>query len=132
MHTSCYGFDPATKFPQPKPVKGDMKNAEMNKYGRNKPPVLAFIKCFLHSGKSDFRGWEKHEVLKSNRELETVYKFRVQLQDVWGRAAANHDTLVVALKDWCARAEETGIKALQEFAIGLRRYSLGPVGSVQS
>jgi stearoyl-CoA desaturase (delta-9 desaturase) len=66
---------------------------------------------------------ELDEVLKSNRELETVYKFRVQLQEVWGRAAANHETLVVALKDWCASAEATGIKALQDFARSLRNYA---------
>lgn len=66
---------------------------------------------------------ELDEVLKSNRELETVYKFRMQLQEVWGRAAANHETLVVALKDWCASAEATGIKALQDFARSLRNYA---------
>jgi stearoyl-CoA desaturase (delta-9 desaturase) len=64
-----------------------------------------------------------NEVLSTSRELEIVYKFRVQLQDVWGRAAANHETLVVALKEWCAQAEATGIKALQDFARSLRYYT---------
>ncbi len=69
---------------------------------------------------------ELDEVLNSSQELETVYKFRMQLQEVWNRAAASHETLVQALKDWCAQAEETGIKALQDYARSLRNYSPMP------
>lgn len=64
------------------------------------------------------------EVLSSNQQLKTIYQFRVQLQQVWDRAASNHDALVQALKDWCAQAEQTGIKALQDFAQTLKGYSL--------
>jgi len=66
---------------------------------------------------------ELEEVLKSNSELQTVYNFRIQLQQVWDRAAASHETLVQALKEWCASAEETGIKSLQDYARSLRNYS---------
>lgn len=66
---------------------------------------------------------ELDQVLSDHRELEVVYQFRMQLQEVWGRAAANHDTLVQALKEWCAQAEETGIKVLQDFARSLRNYT---------
>jgi stearoyl-CoA desaturase (delta-9 desaturase) len=64
------------------------------------------------------------EVLKTDEQLETIYKFRVQLQQVWDRAASNHDALVLALKEWCAQAEATGIKALQDFAHSLKGYSM--------
>jgi len=30
---------------------------------------------------------------------------------------------VTQLQDWCHRAEESGIKALQDFALRLRRYA---------
>jgi stearoyl-CoA desaturase (Delta-9 desaturase) len=29
----------------------------------------------------------------------------------------------VKLQDWCHRAEQSGIKALQDFALRLRRYA---------
>ncbi len=72
---------------------------------------------------------ELDQVLSTNRELETVYKFRMQLQDVWGRAAANHETLVLALKEWCTQAEATGIKVLQDFAKSLRNYTPMPTAA---
>ncbi|NOY66545.1 MAG: acyl-CoA desaturase [Gammaproteobacteria bacterium] len=67
---------------------------------------------------------ELKEVLGSNQELETIYEFRMQLQEVWDRAASSHETLVQALKDWCAQAEETGIKVLQDYAKSLRNYRM--------
>jgi len=63
-----------------------------------------------------------NEVLGDDQTLKTVYNFRFQLQQVWERAAASHDNLIQALKDWCHQAEETGIKVLQDFARSLRNY----------
>jgi stearoyl-CoA desaturase (delta-9 desaturase) len=67
---------------------------------------------------------ELETVLNRNSQLKTVYSFRLRLQEVWGRAATSHDTLVQALKEWCAQAEATGIKSLQDFSRMLRGYSL--------
>ncbi len=64
-----------------------------------------------------------NQVLGDSHMLKTIYNFRIQLQQVWDRAATNHDNLVQALKDWCVRAEETGIKVLQDFALSLRGYT---------
>ena len=63
-----------------------------------------------------------NEVLGDDQTLKTVYNFRFQLQQVWERAAASHENLVQALKEWCHQAEETGIKVLQDFARSLRNY----------
>jgi len=63
-------------------------------------------------------------VLQKSRELETVYTFRLRLQEIWGRASASHEALMAALRDWCAQAEATGIKALEDFARSLRGFSL--------
>lgn len=64
--------------------------------------------------------------LDTHAQLQTVYKFRIQLQQVWDRAAASHEHLVQALKEWCTQAEATGIKVLEDFAKNLRSYSLQP------
>jgi len=74
----------------------------------------------------DSKKSELQEVLASNKELKTVYDFRVRLQDVWSRAAASHETLVQALKEWCEQAEATGIKVLEDFSKSLRNYSPTP------
>lgn len=67
---------------------------------------------------------ELSKVLSQNQQLQTIYNFRLQLQQVWGRAAASHEALVHGLKEWCAQAESTGIQVLEDFARSLRRYSL--------
>lgn len=63
-------------------------------------------------------------ILKSRNVLNTVYQFRLQLQDFWHRNTENHAELLENLHNWCKRAEATGITVLQEFARRLSRYSL--------
>ena len=36
--------------------------------------------------------------------------------------AASKEQLVKQLEDWCRRAEQSGVGALREFALTLRRY----------
>ncbi len=67
-----------------------------------------------------------HDVLESAPALRTVCEYRAQLQAIWSRTTASHDKLLVALQEWCTRAEASGIQALQDFARGLRSYSLQP------
>ena len=61
--------------------------------------------------------------LDISQTLRTVYEFRLGLQNIWSRTTANHEKLLAALQEWCARAEASGIQALQEFARLLRGYS---------
>ncbi|NLY57268.1 MAG: acyl-CoA desaturase, partial [Gammaproteobacteria bacterium] len=48
------------------------------------------------------------------------------LQQIWGRTSSNGHEMVQALKDWCAQAEATRIRVLEDFAAHLRTYSLQP------
>jgi stearoyl-CoA desaturase (delta-9 desaturase) len=67
-----------------------------------------------------------HHALDSSQTLRTVYEFRLALQSVWSRTTASHEKLLASLQEWCARAEASGIQALQEFARVLRGYSMRP------
>ncbi|KFI21231.1 DesA family fatty acid desaturase, partial [Nitrosococcus oceani] len=67
---------------------------------------------------------ELSAMLKDNQRLETVYRFRQQLQALWSQAWSSQEALLYALQEWCRQAEESGIKALQDFALSLRGYSL--------
>jgi stearoyl-CoA desaturase (Delta-9 desaturase) len=64
------------------------------------------------------------KALADSKELQAVYNYRQQLLEIWERTYANQEKLLQALIDWCHRAEQSGIKALQEFAAMLRGYSL--------
>ena len=65
-------------------------------------------------------------MIERNDKLNTIYQFKQQLQELWKRSAANQEVLLQALQDWCRRAQATGIKALEEFAQSLTRYTLRP------
>lgn len=67
------------------------------------------------------------DLLASNNVLNTVYEYRCRLQELWDGRALSHEKLIAALQEWCAQAEATGIKALQEFAARIRSYSLQPM-----
>ena len=66
------------------------------------------------------------ELLSDNAALETVHEFREKLRDLWSGAHVSNDKLLAQLKEWCAAAEASGIKVLEEFAARLRSYQLAP------
>ena len=61
-------------------------------------------------------------LLANNQALRTVHEFRLQLVAVWEQANVSNEALVRQLREWCARAEASGIEALQEFSARLRGY----------
>nr|MBS0019778.1 transposase [Gammaproteobacteria bacterium] len=63
-------------------------------------------------------------VLSRNNSLRTVYQYKRQLQAIWQERTASHERLLQSLQEWCKEAEATGIRALQDFARSLPRYSL--------
>ncbi len=66
-------------------------------------------------------------LLARNARLQTVYQFRERLRELWsGAANMSNDKLLAQLRDWCAEAEASGIKALQDFARKLRGYTIAP------
>jgi stearoyl-CoA desaturase (delta-9 desaturase) len=66
-------------------------------------------------------------LLESNQALRTVHEYRQQLMQLWEQTAVSNELLVKQLREWCARAEASGIEALQEFSARLRGYLPAPV-----
>ncbi len=63
-------------------------------------------------------------LLKDNTRLQTVVAMRDELTALWARSTASHDQLLQQLQDWIARAEQSGIRQLEEFSLRLRRYAV--------
>ncbi|MCG8377022.1 MAG: fatty acid desaturase, partial [Chlorobiales bacterium] len=63
-----------------------------------------------------------YQLLDDNAALKTVHEFREQLVALWEQANVSNEGLVTQLKEWCTRAEASGIKALQDFSASLRGY----------
>jgi stearoyl-CoA desaturase (delta-9 desaturase) len=63
------------------------------------------------------------ELFQHSKALETMHQMRVELSAIWERSHSTRDQLLQQLQDWCARAEASGIKSLQEFSMRLRSYA---------
>jgi len=62
-------------------------------------------------------------VLKSDPLLQTVYSMRGDLSKLWARSTASTDELVEQLRDWCRRAEASGIDPLRQFSRDIIRLT---------
>ncbi|RJG14546.1 DesA family fatty acid desaturase [Massilia cavernae] len=63
------------------------------------------------------------QVFEHSKALETMHHMRVELGAIWERSHFTRDQLLHQLQDWCARAEASKIKALQDFSLRLRSYA---------
>lgn len=63
------------------------------------------------------------ELFQHSEALATMHRMRVELGAIWERSHFSSEQLLHALQDWCARAEASGIGALQEFSMRLRSYA---------
>ena len=64
--------------------------------------------------------------LQSCAHLWTVYFFRETLIKLYENRSSDNHSLTPLLKEWCSSAEETGIRALEDFVAILRRYTCDP------
>ncbi len=69
------------------------------------------------------------KLLDGNQALRTVHEYRVRLQSLWNGANVSNERLLAQLREWCASAEASGIRSLQEFAKVIRSYSIQPAPS---
>ena len=63
------------------------------------------------------------DALKHSKALATVLAMRDELVSLWERSNASKEQLLQEFKDWCHRAETSGIVPLAEFSQRLRRYA---------
>ncbi|POR48147.1 stearoyl-CoA desaturase (delta-9 desaturase) [Paraburkholderia eburnea] len=63
------------------------------------------------------------QIFANSQKMRTFIELRNELAQIWDRSSASREQLLAQLQDWCHRAEQSGIKALQEFASRLRRYA---------
>ena len=63
------------------------------------------------------------ELLERYEVLRRVIEYRDSLQQLWNGTSANQARAVAQLREWCRRAEASGIRALREFALALPAYA---------
>jgi stearoyl-CoA desaturase (Delta-9 desaturase) len=61
--------------------------------------------------------------LAASPALHTTWTMRGELTRLWERSTLNTEQLVSQLKDWCDRAEKSGVPPLVDFSHRLRSYA---------
>ena len=100
---------------------------ELRRVDISKRPLLRSAKSLMVREESmmTLEAMERlHRILEHSHALATVYRYKQRLQAIWQERSLSHEGLLRALEDWCRGAEETGIRALQDFARTLPAYSL--------
>jgi stearoyl-CoA desaturase (Delta-9 desaturase) len=93
---------------------------------REKYQLMRGARSWFHKEEAGLDEPQKRQlpqIFANSQKLRTYIELRTELSAMWERSNASREQLLVQLQDWCHRAEESGIKALQEFASRLRRYA---------
>lgn len=55
--------------------------------------------------------------------LTKMIEMKTSLSNIWLQTSATKEQLLLALKEWCSQAEQSGIKQLEDLSIYLRKYA---------
>ena len=84
---------------------------------------MKLAKRWLHRDEDKIPSDVKAQVaqaVKHSPRLAKLVAMREELRLLWTRTNVSAEQLVIDLQAWCRKAEESGIAALQEFALKLR------------
>ena len=90
------------------------------------PSFLKSAKTLIQREPASLQSTQQQQLLelfKHSKALQTMHEMRGELTAIWERSHASSDQLLLQLRDWCARAEASGIRSLEEFSLRLRSYA---------
>ena len=67
---------------------------------------------------------ELEELCKRSVLIQRLVEMRRELRAIWERTNISREQIVLALQDWCDRAEASGNHWLEELSKRIRRYEL--------
>lgn len=109
----------------------ELKSACSHEFARLNVPTVRLdwpkVKSRLQNERPPLPASERKrmdEALGGSRTLSTVCSMNDELKALWQRSSATREQLLHQLEGWCQRAEASGIAALRDFSLRLRRYQL--------
>jgi stearoyl-CoA desaturase (delta-9 desaturase) len=87
--------------------------------------LISSAQRWLHLDSTDLTDHHRKtlgEIFAVSDPLKKLIEMRAELTGTWERTNLSRDQLLVELQDWCARAESSGVAALQDVALRMRRY----------
>lgn len=101
-------------------------NFEKKKNSEQPHKLFRSAKKLLAREESLLRNWQKEKInsiIDASHVLKTIYQLKKELQAIWQTSKSLEDRMQ-ALKDWCLKAEQSGIKVLEDFSSVLKTYTL--------
>lgn len=101
-------------------------NHERRKASDKTEKLFRSARKLLAREESLLRNWQMEKInaiIDTSQALKTIYHKKKDLQNIW-LMKKSQDDRIRALKDWCHQAENSGIKALQDFSAMLKTYTL--------
>ena len=102
------------------------ENARLSAEAPAAAAALGGVASLLNRDEKTLSGEERarlDKALAASRVLAAMYAMRRELMALWGRSLESRDQVVAHLRDWCKRAESSGISPLAEFSNRLRTYA---------
>ena len=69
------------------------------------------------------------DAFAASEKLRNLVEMRDELIATWERSHMTSEQLLAHLQQWCARAEASGVSALQDLALRMRRYAPVPAAA---
>ena len=60
---------------------------------------------------------------EASEKVKTLVTMRAELASIWGRSNHTGEQLLRRLQQWCEAAEASGVRALQEMSLSMRRFA---------
>lgn len=68
------------------------------------------------------------ELIENHPGVQTVLEYRNELKSLWEGAYTSNERLLADFRDWCARAEASGIQGMKDFVDYLKSFRAMPEG----
>ena len=81
---------------------------------------------WLHLDAEKWTGEQQQKVdvmCEASEKVKTLVTMRAELASIWGRSNHTGEQLLRRLQQWCEAAEASGVRALQEMSLSMRRFA---------
>ena len=123
----AHRFDVMQKYAKSMKATTRQEIALLRERGHEKSAgAVKSIRKWLHLDEKALTGKRREQLelaLEHSPALKTSWSMRLELSRIWERSTLNTEQLVGQLKDWCERAEKSGVEPLKKFSLRLRSYA---------
>ncbi|HFC30526.1 MAG TPA: acyl-CoA desaturase [Oceanospirillales bacterium] len=111
-------------------IKDVVKPAISQEYKLRSKQLRKTRKQFLKSMSLDWQFLDEDskqlfkQYMQTSPSIATILKYRDELKEIWECKGQTTEQMIEAIKQWCLKAEQSGVEVLQNYAKKLQTYRL--------